>query len=221
MSTVAKMYKLYEQGATLKEVGEQFGRSESSVSACFKRAGLQTREKVGPGAQTRPRRSPADGYPVQEMYRVYQRGLTMDEVSRQFGISKPLVSILFKAAGLNVRSVGGQRAEHPVQGMYELYEQGATLTEVGEEFGITRERVRQIFNEAGMKTRSPAEAKMLKGQIERGRAEEIVDSFHRLKDLRLVAVELEVAKQTVKSVLRERLSDDEYSAIIRTSANKT
>ncbi len=105
--------------------------------------------------------------------------------------------------------------------MHALYEQGASLQDIGDEFGITRERVRQLFNNAGLKTRSTMEAGMLKRETGRERVEEILESFYRLKDMRLVALELEIARRTVRSVLRERLSSGEYRTIAHKPAKKT
>ncbi|HEY1457235.1 MAG TPA: sigma factor-like helix-turn-helix DNA-binding protein [Solirubrobacteraceae bacterium] len=99
--------------------------------------------------------------------------------------------------------------------MYELYEQGATLQEVGDEFGITRERVRQVFGKAGLETRSLTQAALIRRETDRERSEEIVESFLRLKSPRLTARELEIAENTVRSVLREQLSSGEYRVIAR------
>jgi AraC-like DNA-binding protein len=159
---VQEMYELYQQGATLKGAGEPFGRSEGYVSACFKRAGLPTREKVGSGSQTRPRRSLADGYPVNAMYATYQDGASLSQVAERFGVSKPVVSKLFKEAGLKTRPAPTAVDPAVVQEMYAQYKRGATLQEVGAEFGITRERVRQLFGKADLKTRSIADAGKLR-----------------------------------------------------------
>jgi transposase-like protein len=219
MIQVREMHELYQQGAMMKDVGKRFGISESRVSALFKGAGLQSRAP----------RPPAGGYPVGEMYETYQGGAAMDEVARQFGVSKPTISKLFKAAGLKARPTNFPAADYPVQEMYALYQRGATFDEVGQRFGLTRESIRQIFNRAGLKTRTPNEVRRLMRQnardraeeIVRERGEEIVESFLRLKDLRLVASELEIAQQTVRSVLNERLSRSQYRAITQKPAKRT
>jgi len=219
MSQVHEMYELYQQGELMKEVGKRYGISESRVSALFKRAGLQSRDP----------RPPEGGYPVGAMYEAYQGGAAMHEVAKQFGVSKPVVSKLFKVAGLKTRPAFPPKDNRRLADMYELYRRGATSREVGEQFGVSTSRVGQLFIEAGLPTRTPNEVSRLRSQnardraeeIVRERGEEIVESFLRLKDLRLVASELGIAQETVRSVLNERLSRSQYRAITQKPAKRT
>jgi DNA-directed RNA polymerase sigma subunit (sigma70/sigma32) len=94
---VVEMYALHEQGATLKEVGKQFGLSGSHVGYLFKKADLQ--------------RQPRRGRPVQEMHTLYKQGTTLKEVGEQFGLSASQVSRLFKKAGLQRRAPGARVGE--------------------------------------------------------------------------------------------------------------
>jgi hypothetical protein len=66
MGTVQEMYELYQGGATLQEVGEEFGVSHSRVGKLFKSAGLKTR----PGGRR------ASDYSVEGMYALYEQGDT-------------------------------------------------------------------------------------------------------------------------------------------------
>lgn len=150
------MYALYERGATMREVGEEFGHSVSVVSSRFKRAGLATREKVGRGSQTRPRRQWEDGYPIDEMYAAYQEGLSLTQVGERFGVSKAQLSKRFKAAGLATRPRRSPDADRRIAAMYERYQKGATLRAVAEEFGVSYGRVRDLFLKAGLQTRGQA-----------------------------------------------------------------
>jgi hypothetical protein len=160
-------------------------------------------------------------HPVEEMYALYERGATLKEVAEQFGIPGLRLGQIFRDAGLKIRSPGRRVVAHPVEEMYALYEQGASLQEVGDGFGISGQRLGEIFGDAGLKTRSLAESAMVKAVLGRERAEEVVESFYRLKDVRLVALELEIARGTVRSVLGERLSQGEYRTIARKPAKKT
>jgi transposase len=79
----------------------------------------------------------------------------MDEVAKQFGVSKPTISKLFKAAGLQTRPAVPPKDNRRLAEMYELYQRGATYHEVGEQFGIGGSRVGQLFSEAGLPARPP------------------------------------------------------------------
>jgi transposase len=148
-----EMYALYERGSTLKEVGEKFGYSERAMSARFRRAGLATREKIGRGSQTRPRRHWENGYPVDEMYAAYREGASLRQVGERFGVSKPVLSRLFKAAGLQIRPTRPADADRRIAAMYELYQRGASMREVAQEFGISNARVSKLFEQAGLQAR--------------------------------------------------------------------
>ena len=146
------MYALYEQGATMREVSEKFGCSVSVISPRFRTAGLATREKVGRGSQTRPRRRWEHGYPIDEMYAAYQEGLSLTQVGERFGVSKAQLSKRFKAAGLATRPRRSPDADRRIAAMYERYQAGAALREVAEEFGVSYARVRNLFLKAGLPT---------------------------------------------------------------------
>lgn len=55
------MYALYQDGATLEEVGADYGITRERVRQLFKKAGLQTR---GPGKPGSKLRRPGDGTPA-------------------------------------------------------------------------------------------------------------------------------------------------------------
>ncbi|MGH2832472.1 MAG: homing endonuclease associated repeat-containing protein, partial [Solirubrobacteraceae bacterium] len=132
------------------------------------------------------------------------------------------VSELFSRAGLPKRSdskpalsvaeveARKREASPRVVEMYELYEHGATLEEIGDDFGITRERVRQLFKAAGLQTRTISATATLKQAADQQRADEIVDCFRQIKDFAAVAQELDMPKNAVSKVVRERLSPREY-----------
>jgi DNA-directed RNA polymerase specialized sigma subunit len=142
---IDEMYALYEQGATLREVGERFGISGCRVSELFNEADLQIRP---------PGRAPRREYPVGEMYALYQQGASLGEVGERFGVAVGRVPRLFKEAGLPVRPRGTyRRREYPVGEMYALYQQGASLGEVGERFGISLSHLSYLFRAAGLRVR--------------------------------------------------------------------
>lgn len=100
---VKEMYALYQQGATLEEVGEQYGISGSRVSQHFKAAGLNVRSPREIAARNR-RSGPTQR--VADMYALYQDGATLEEVGKPYRITRERVRQLFKKAALNTRSHG-------------------------------------------------------------------------------------------------------------------
>lgn len=214
---VKEMYEVYQRGASLKEVATRFGVSPSLVGQLFKREGLAVRP--------RQRAVLSAEYPVAEMHALYQSGASFREVGERYGLNALNVSELFSRAGLPKRSDSkpalsdaeiearkGQ-ANPRVLAMYQSYERGATLVEIGDDFGITRERVRQLFKKAGLQTRTVSAAAALKQAANLQRADEIVERFRDLKDSVAVASELDIPKNIVTSVLRERLSPGEYRGL--------
>lgn len=213
---VEEMYEVYEQGASLTGVGEHFGVSSQLVRRLFREHGLAVRGRGVLSAE----------YPVAEMYALYQRGATFREVGEKYGLRAHKVSELFSRAGLARRSASKpelsraeiqarkREASPRVLEMYELYEHGATLEEIGDDFGITRERVRQLFKQAGLQTRTTSATAALKQAADHQRGEEIVDCFRQVKDAANVAQELDIPKNIVTSVLRERLSPREYRELV-------
>jgi len=140
------MYGRHQAGATLKQVGEEFGVYAGTVSKLFKDAGLNVR--VHRSATTRI-------YPTQQMYALYEDGATLEEIARQHGISTTTVSHLFKRAGFKIRPRGSRRNQPSTHEMYRYYQTGATLTATGEHFGVDASHLSQLFKAAGLKARRP------------------------------------------------------------------
>jgi hypothetical protein len=88
-----------------------------------------------------------------------------------------------------------------------MYARGATLAEVASEYGVTRERVRQIFKKAGLPTISLADRRRL---VYQQRADEIVEKYRGLRDVRAVADALCVPMSAVDEILRQRLPAAEF-----------
>ncbi len=86
---------------------------------------------------------------AEEMYELYQKGVTLAEVGRTFGVSESRVSQVFKKAGLKARPPASANVDE----MYELYQDGATLKEVGVCFAISPTMVLKIFRDGGLPTR--------------------------------------------------------------------
>ena len=98
---VREMYALYEVGATLEEIGADYGITRERVRQLFNKAGLPTRS---PQETLELHRTPAP--PVADMHALYEQGATLEEVGKQFGLSASHIGELFKRAGLKTRGPG-------------------------------------------------------------------------------------------------------------------
>jgi AraC-like DNA-binding protein len=152
---VREMHKLYELGSTLAEVGEEFGISGVKVGQIFKKAGLKARTYAQTVALARKGRT-------QEMYELYEQGISLEQVGRDFGLTGSGVCHLFRQEGLKTRSRSAtaalrRKGDTRAFQMYEHYKRGATLAEVAKEFGVSPSRVGQLFAQAGLKTRQATE----------------------------------------------------------------
>lgn len=91
-----------------------------------------------------------------------------------------------------------------VAAAYAMYEAGATLEEVGQAFGVTRERVRQLFRQHGLPTRGVRGTyQMQRALTIRKYAERIKERFRALRDVDLVAQELELPRSLVATVVTD------------------
>lgn len=144
---VQEMYALYEQGASLQEVGEAFGVSKPFVSKRFKAAGLQTR----------PSGSPAAEYPVQEMYALYEQGVSLHAVGERFGTSTELTRLIFARAGLKSRTreetstlkrkADLQRAEETADAIVDRFSRVKDLSLTASELEISEQKVRSVLRD--------------------------------------------------------------------------
>jgi hypothetical protein len=69
------MYVVYDRGASLRKVGEEFGISASGLGKLFLVQGLKVRRCGRPRAK----------YPASEMYTMYQKGATLRQVGEHLG----------------------------------------------------------------------------------------------------------------------------------------
>lgn len=102
---VRAMHARYSEGASLGDVGAEFGISAVRVSQLFKAAGLPTRKGPGPGF--RARNDAARLERARAMHEAYETGLTYAQVAERFGVTKVRVSQLFAWAGLPSRRARG------------------------------------------------------------------------------------------------------------------
>lgn len=137
-----EVHRLYfEEGLTLKEVGERLGyKSQSPIRRIFKEQGWETRKRW----------KELDFDRVHELY--YEKKLSIPNVAKEMGLSShyPIVAI-FEEQGWKTRSPHGRRVEIEPQDVYKMYfEDKMTMTEIGEHFGYkSSSTITAIFREQG------------------------------------------------------------------------
>lgn len=149
------MWERYSRGATLAEVGEEFGVGLQQVSKLLHKHGFP---------MERAARRPRDAARAQAMHLLYQQGLTLEEVGRRYDLTGSRVSQIFRRYGISTRADRSEsqawtrRREAGLaraQQMHKLHMSGATLEQVGEQFGITGAAVRDALMRAGLPRRTP------------------------------------------------------------------
>ncbi len=85
------------------------------------------------------------------------------------------------------------------------YHRGLTLQEIGDEVGVTRERVRQVFSVLGLKIAGRQERRYATAVS--GRSAELVESFLRLRNVKLVADETGIEEALVGRFVDRQIPD--------------
>ncbi len=88
------MHAVYQDGATLEEVGKRYGITRERVRQLFKKAGLKTRRRQET-LELKRRRDPT----VAEMYALYEQGATLKEVGPQLGARRNASASCLKKPG--------------------------------------------------------------------------------------------------------------------------
>ena len=94
---VAAMRKRYESGASMTEVGSEFGVGRSTVRRLFVKHGIPRRTGGGPPL-------PAERFRAMRDY--YQDGHSLEETAARFGVSAMSVLRLFRRRGVPLRKSG-------------------------------------------------------------------------------------------------------------------
>lgn len=155
----AEVIHLYlENGLSLKQTGERFGRSHVAVINLLKAAGIRRRSRSWrshwPWRDAEQR--------TQEIARVYvQEGLSLEQIAARFDLNRLTVRRILQKAGVNRRSRASRSRERSRalternQEIARAYlEEGQTLEELGGRFGLSPSMVSRILKTAAV-TRKP------------------------------------------------------------------
>lgn len=90
------MRQMYEEGATLAEVGAAFCTCPENVYARFKQYGIPRRPPGFRGCR--------DPQRIQTMRQMYNEGVSMSEIARRYYVHPSAISHLFKRYGVTSRN---------------------------------------------------------------------------------------------------------------------
>jgi hypothetical protein len=139
---VAALARAYEQGASLRRCGTEFGVSAPVVARLLRAQQVTIRPAHG-------RRVRAD---PDEVARAYQAGQTLIQCAAAFGISPPTAGRLLRAAGVTPRAAHRRRAEVDPADLARAY-QGLGLAACAAKFGVSTRVVRLLLVAQGVQIR--------------------------------------------------------------------
>ena len=167
-----EVHSLYWEGQPLKLLALGLGTTPPRLLQSFANAGMPVnrpgslpteRESPSPVRRQRSSRRTTADPRVPAMYRLYEKGATLDEVGKAFGISKERVSQLFRRSGLSARSIREAAALKRNQAEARANEIRAAYDDLGDygatavKLGLSRATVEDILEEdEPIRSRAPA-----------------------------------------------------------------
>lgn len=140
---VAMIPSLYKSGATLRDIAERFGVSDTAIGKWAAKLGLT----VSPSGRFQSKPLP-DG----EAPRLYGEGLSAERVGAVLGCSRMTAERRIIEAGVFLRGARVQTEDAPIVA---AYRQGATVNEIITTLGHTEGVVRRVLRENSVETRKP------------------------------------------------------------------
>lgn len=101
------MWAKYEAGASLDEVGSEYGVTASTVAATIRRVGGVVRSR-NPGGQLRIARRKVEQYGL-EIRAAYERGAFLHEIADDYGVAGSTIRSCLVRQGVEIRSRGTSR----------------------------------------------------------------------------------------------------------------
>jgi len=144
--TLRELY--WEKGMTLREIGQHYGISESTVHKRMEELGVP-RRAAGPQGKDFP--------PEEEIRELYwEKGMTLREIGQHYGISENAVYKRMETLGIPRRSTGPRSknlpSEEELQKLY--WEEERTLQEIGDRYKVSADVIRRRMKFLGIDRRA-------------------------------------------------------------------
>ena len=212
-SQTAQMVRMYEQGASLSQVGAAFGMDLNAARYILKKAGVTFRPRGGIVRYDAATRA--------EAVRLYP-GMDTPEIAVRLGVAQSTIWEWLHAAGVDMSRQGRtatQAAAPPqrptpwqvakaaeLEDMATMRESGASLAQIAQEYDVTPQAVHSRLRGTDVEPPPPAV------RPEKARA---VAMYRDGQTIPAIAVRLGVAKSTVSLWIKAAAAEGECDAPVR------
>jgi hypothetical protein len=147
----AAIEDLYRAGATLEEIAARYGVSPTPVGRALRRRGVERRVYRPPTRW--------DGTPEQrrEVLRLHGAGVSVGDIERAFHVGPPVVSVVLREAGVQLRP-GGKKPRFDGEQATEigrLYtDEGLSLTALAKRYATNPVTIRNTLARLGIERRT-------------------------------------------------------------------
>ena len=136
-----KIKQMYEAGYSLKEIGEEFGVSNTTIQNRLKAMGIDRRFKGTINT---------DNEKIKQMY---EAGYSTLRIEKELGIGRTTVTDRLLSMGVKMRPAIKDVSHLDNEKIKQMYEAGYSLKEIGEEFGVSSTTIAKKLKTMGVKMR--------------------------------------------------------------------
>lgn len=130
---VAEMVSMYEQGADVKAIAEEFGRAPSTVYALLRDQGIALRKDLGPSGFLDPEL-------VETVLRDYAKGVPVTQIMAVTDLTQHTVYRILEEHGVETRRMAARKQKKTiamaVNEAIQMYEDGAKLVAIQAQTGV-------------------------------------------------------------------------------------
>ena len=135
----------YQSGMSMKELGEKYGVSYSTLKTRLKKAGVKKITAFERNMMS---------LPTKQIISEYQSGISPKDLSKKYNLSITRIRSLLKYEGVKKITARERNTMRlPMAQIISEYQSGMTMKELGEKYGVGAMIIWYRLKEAGVKTR--------------------------------------------------------------------
>lgn len=148
--TITAVIKRYDQGESISAVMAEMGLSQSAFSKAIKRRGISLSKRT-PAITARI---------AADAIRLYEEGLSQDQVARQLNIKRSTLAVHLRTNGYQARNryetlrSKAKLSKTQVEHYHDRYLNGETVSILAAEAGLTKVALTDAFHRQGLKVRA-------------------------------------------------------------------